>query len=315
MDLLHRDRRACGRRRGDRQRPRRRPARRGHPAARRLVASPRRRRDRLAVRRLPARTRRRATIGSSSPRSCRRRCSAKMAAAHGVHSAETFTGFKWIARERARPPRAALRVRLRAGARLPRRRAAARQGRHHRGRAVRRDRGCRRGRRPHAAGVARRHRRPVRPARARRRLGADDARRRRRQGGRRCRPTRRPQIGGRAVVEHRGVSRRPICSGSSSRAACGCRSARAAPSRRSSSTAKRSTRTRRRSSTRSPHCSTDRDRVPAAARSRRRFEQHEAAFAQTTACRGRPSISSVGEVACRARPRPGRASTSSGIGR
>ena len=44
---------------------------------------------------------------------------------------------------------------------------------------------------------------------------------------------------------HRGVPARPTCCGSSSRAACACRSARAAPSRRSSSTARPSTRTRR----------------------------------------------------------------------
>ncbi len=39
---------------------------------------------------------RRATTGWSSRRWCRRRCSATMAADHGVHFAETFTGFKWI---------------------------------------------------------------------------------------------------------------------------------------------------------------------------------------------------------------------------
>ena len=40
---------------------------------------------------------RRATTGSWSPRSSRRRSCGEMAAAAGVHYAETFTGFKWIA--------------------------------------------------------------------------------------------------------------------------------------------------------------------------------------------------------------------------
>ena len=68
----------CGAARA-RQRPRRRPARRGHPAARRVVAAARRRRDRLAVRRPHPRQHDAATTGSSSRRSCRRRCSARMA--------------------------------------------------------------------------------------------------------------------------------------------------------------------------------------------------------------------------------------------
>ena len=47
-----------------------------------------------------------------------------MAKAAGVHFAETFTGFKWIGRDDPRPSRAAVRARLRAGARVPRGAAA-----------------------------------------------------------------------------------------------------------------------------------------------------------------------------------------------
>ena len=72
----------------------------------------------------------------------------QMAADHGVHFAETFTGFKWIGRKVVDNPRLAIRVRLRAGARLPRRAAPARQGRHHRRGGDGRDR--RRGRAPTA---------------------------------------------------------------------------------------------------------------------------------------------------------------------
>ena len=100
-----------------------------------------------------------ATTGWWSPRSSRRRCSARMAAAHGVHYAETFTGFKWIGAHRARAPRAALRVRLRAGARLPGLPAPARQGRHHRRGDAGRGRRARRRRGRHPAGSARRDRR------------------------------------------------------------------------------------------------------------------------------------------------------------
>ena len=45
-------------------------------------------------------------------------CSARLAAADGVHHAEVPTGFKWVVRPGPRPPRPALRVRLRGGARL-----------------------------------------------------------------------------------------------------------------------------------------------------------------------------------------------------
>ena len=46
----------------------------------------------------------------------------RMAAEHGVQYAETFTGFKWIGRTVLDRPERALRVRLRAGTRLSRRR-------------------------------------------------------------------------------------------------------------------------------------------------------------------------------------------------
>ncbi len=111
-----------------RQRSRRRPARGGDPAARRVVAAARRRRDRLAARRphppqpVPATAASDrlvvTTLVSSS-------LLEQMAADHGVHFAETFTGFKWIGRDgRSTTRTCALRVRLRAGARLPRRRRA-----------------------------------------------------------------------------------------------------------------------------------------------------------------------------------------------
>ena len=54
----------------------------------------------------------------------------KMAAAAGVHYAETLTGFKWIARCGARPAGHAIRVRVRGSPRLPGGRRRARQGRH-----------------------------------------------------------------------------------------------------------------------------------------------------------------------------------------
>ena len=153
------------RRRRDRQRPRRRPARRrpsrsptaaggalggdeiGWLLADHVLAT-HAGDDRLVV----------TTLVSSSLLST-------MAAAEGVHYAETLTGFKWIARAVARPPGAAVRVRLRAGARLPVDAV---------GRATRTASpprcssprwAARRSRRHHPAGSTRRHRRPLRPPR------------------------------------------------------------------------------------------------------------------------------------------------------
>ena len=115
------------RRRRHRQRPRRRPAGRGHPDARGAGGWRRaaRRRDRLAARPTTSCATRRATTGSSSPRSCRRRSSARWPRPPASTTPRRFTGFKWIAHAGARPPDAALRVRLRAGARLPRRPSSA----------------------------------------------------------------------------------------------------------------------------------------------------------------------------------------------
>ena len=188
---------------------------------------------------------RRATTAWSSPRSCRRRCSAQMAAAHGVHCAETFTGLQVDRPHRARATRAALRVRLRAGARLPGVRPTARQGRHHRGGADGRGRRARRRRGRDAAGSARRDRRPLRPPRDGRAVGADAAGRRRRGGARDCAASPPTEVGGRAGHRRSSGSTRPACCGCNSAPSCACRSARAAPSRRSSSTAKASTSTRR----------------------------------------------------------------------
>ena len=78
------------------QRPRCRPARRSHPDTRRRLAPVEGRRDRLAARRPHPAPHRRATIGWSSRRSCRRRCWRRWRPAYGVHFAETYTGFKWI---------------------------------------------------------------------------------------------------------------------------------------------------------------------------------------------------------------------------
>ena len=117
--------REAGRRRGDRQRPGRRPLRRSPPSIGgdwRMLTG-----DELGAllgRRRPAPRRDRApTPARWSPA----RCSATMAAAHGQPFATTLTGFKWI----GRVPGPGLR--LRGGDRLlhrPGRRA--RQGRHHR---------------------------------------------------------------------------------------------------------------------------------------------------------------------------------------
>ena len=186
-----------------RQRSRRRPARRGDPAARRVVAAARRRRDRLAARRPHPRPHARVTIGWSSRRWCRRRCWRRWPPTTACTFAETFTGFKWIGADDPRPARPAIRVRLRAGARVPRGAAAARQGRHLGRRAAGRDRRGRRRRGHDDAGAARRYRRPVRPSRHRRAFGADGSRRRRRRVCGRCRTTRRATLAGAAVVEVR----------------------------------------------------------------------------------------------------------------
>ena len=174
-----------------------------------------------------------------------------MAAEYGVHYAETFTGFKWIGRTVLDQPERAVRVRLRAGARLPRRAPAARQGRHHGGDHVRRGGGAGRSRRRDAPGSPRRDRRAVRPSRDGRALDADGTG----GGGGAGRDVagvatgrdRRP-AGGRG----RRRSPRPTCCGWCSTAASGCRSARAAPNPRSSSTAKPSARIRPRTSPPSP---------------------------------------------------------------
>ena len=69
-----------------RQRSRCRPPRRGDPAARRVVAPARWRRDRVAARRPHPDQHRRATTGSSSPRSCRRRCCSRWPTTTGCTS-------------------------------------------------------------------------------------------------------------------------------------------------------------------------------------------------------------------------------------
>ena len=123
------------------QRPRRRPPRGGDPATGRLVAAPRRRRDRVAARRPPAdpHDRRRSprrddarVVVAARHDGRRPRCPLR----GDVHRVQVDGA------GRARPPAAAAAVRLRAGARLPRDVAAARQGRHLGRRAVRRGRGA-----------------------------------------------------------------------------------------------------------------------------------------------------------------------------
>ena len=143
MDLLLDLAASVGRRRRPRQRPRRRPPRRRHPDAptggwRRAAG----RRDRLAARRPRPAPHRRATTGSWSPRSCRRRCSARWPPPPASTTPRRSPASSGSPTTVARPPRAALRVRLRAGPRLPGHPPAARQGRHHRRRAVRRGRGA-----------------------------------------------------------------------------------------------------------------------------------------------------------------------------
>ena len=156
---------------------------------------------------------RRATTAWSSPRSCRRRCSATMAAdarralRRDVHRVQVDRPHD------PRPSRAALRVRLRAGARLPRGAAAARQGRHLGGGAARR--GRRASPRPRATTLqgrlddiaARFGRHVIADA-----VGADGPGRRPPAVVRRCRPTRRASSAARRSSTSR-RSRRPTCCG------------------------------------------------------------------------------------------------------
>ena len=123
-----------------------------------------------------------------------------MAKSYGVHAKETYTGFKWIARTILDNPGPAVRFRLRAGARLPRAQATARQGRHLGGADARRGRRRRRRRGDDAAGTPRRHRRPVRPSRDDRQVGADGSRRRG-QGGRADAGRPPTEVGGARVVD------------------------------------------------------------------------------------------------------------------
>ena len=87
------------------------------------------------------------------------------------------------------------------------------------------------------AGSARRDRRRVRPPHHRRPLGADDAGRGRGRGRRAARRRRRPRSPVARSPTVAGTPR-PACCACSSATSCACRSARAAPSRRSSSTAR-----------------------------------------------------------------------------
>ena len=108
-----------------------------------------------------------ASRAPTPPRSCRPRCSGRMAAAAGQPYVETLTGFKWIGRVDGPG------LRLRGGARLLRRpRAREGQGRRLGAAAALRARRRGQGRRPDPAGPARRHRRRARPARDRPALGA-----------------------------------------------------------------------------------------------------------------------------------------------
>ena len=175
-----------------RQRSRRRPAGRGDPRRRRVVAAPQRRRDRLAA-------------GRPHPRPHPRRRPA------GGHHAGVVEPPRTHGRRRRGPLRrdlhrvqvdrpgrprasgAAVRVRVRAGPRVPGGTPSPRQGRHHGGGAVRRAR-CR-GRRAghHAAGAARRTRRPLRPPRRGRAVAVDGTGRRVAPGSARCSSILRPR--------------------------------------------------------------------------------------------------------------------------
>ena len=215
---------------GDRQRPRRRSARRGDPAARRLVAATRRRRDRLVARRPhPRQHDRRRPVGDHDARvvvAARRHGQELRRARQGdLHRVQVDR------QDDPRQPRPALRARLRAGARLPRRAPPARQGRHLGGVDARRGGGGRRRRGDDAAAAPRRHRRPLRPPRHDRQVGADGSGRRGRRPSSGCRRARRRRSAAPGSSTS-WRSPRPTCCASSSPAACACRSARAAPSRR-----------------------------------------------------------------------------------
>ena len=166
-----------------------------------------------------------------------------MAKSYGVHAKETYTGFKWIARTILDNPdlRFVLGYEQALGYLVAP--APARQGRHLGGVDAHRGGGGRRRRGDDAAAAPRRHRRPLRPPRHDRQVGAHGS------GGRG--QGRRASAG--AAARRRSAeppsstssrSRRPTCCASSWPAACASRSARAAPSRRSRSTAKPSTPTR-----------------------------------------------------------------------
>ena len=203
------------------------------------------------------------TTGSWSPRWCRRRCSARWRPPRRAR-AETFTGFKWIARAVLDRPElefvlgyeqalgylvasnpldkdgitaAVLFAEMAAVAAADGRTLqewlddiAARYGRH-----VLADASVRMTPADAAAKVAALRAEP---------------------------PTR--SVGGRGAQHARSIPR-PTCCASSSTVACACRSVRAAPSRRSSSTARPSTRTRRRSSPRSRRCSAETTRTASCA--------------------------------------------------
>ena len=96
------------------------------------VPAPARRRDRLAARPTTCCATPRAPTAWSSTTVVSSTLLSKMAAAAGVHYAETLPGSSGSRVPALDRPEHALRVRLRGGARLPRGRRRARQGRHHR---------------------------------------------------------------------------------------------------------------------------------------------------------------------------------------
>ena len=172
MDLLLALAAECRRRRRAGQRSRRRPARRGHPHAGRRLAAADRRRAGLAPggphppphdRRGPAGGHHARLVVAAGPHGRGRR----RAPRGDLHRVQVDR------QDDPGPARPAVRVRLRAGARLPRGRRAARQGRHHRGRAHGRGRGAGPGRGRDAPGPAGRPRPPLRTSRDRGAVVAD----------------------------------------------------------------------------------------------------------------------------------------------